>query len=169
MLLHFLLVDFHSFLSPSHSHTLLEVLTASLPNYFYELWTSLETGWFLGPWILYCSARTWTNASLSDKIHRNYKGLKLKTYMSSWGKLWTIIYIKAKTQLPLLRCQEQGTARDTCIQYHQGVDRPLKSPLPLNPLELPLPSLHNQLAFPSKNKWGHHCLFLLPHAVGESQ
>ena len=45
--------------------------------------------------------------SLSNRIRRNYKGLKITVCMSSWGKLWTTKYKKAQTQLPLMRCQEQ--------------------------------------------------------------
>jgi len=77
-----------------------------------QAWTlnllNLNLSWFLGPGILCYSACTWINVSSSDKIHRSYKGLKLIANMRSWGKLWTIIYRKAKTQLPFLRCQEQG-------------------------------------------------------------
>ena len=55
-----------------------------------------ETSWDLGPGTLCCSARTWTNISLSSKMQRNYKGLKVTTYMQSWGKLWTTRYERPK-------------------------------------------------------------------------
>ena len=55
-----------------------------------------ETGWDLGPWTLYCSVCTWTNASSRNKIQRNYKGLKITACMHSWDKLWTRRYKKTK-------------------------------------------------------------------------
>ena len=65
-----------------------------------------------------------TNLSLSNKIHRHYKGLKKKkkktACMHSWGKLWTIRHKKTKeTQLPLLKSweQKQGTAHAPCSQH----------------------------------------------------
>ena len=42
----------------------------------------------LGPGTLCCSACTWTNVSWSNRIQRNYKGLKITACMCSWGKLW---------------------------------------------------------------------------------
>ena len=36
-----------------------------------------------------CSAYSWTNVSLSNKIQKNYKGLKITACICSWGKLWT--------------------------------------------------------------------------------
>ena len=43
----------------------------------------------LGPGTLCCSACTWTNISLGNKIQRNYKGLKITAYMCSWSEFWT--------------------------------------------------------------------------------
>ena len=37
--------------------------------------------------------------SSSNKIQRNYKGLKITVCICSWGKLWTIKYNKAKKTL----------------------------------------------------------------------
>ena len=50
----------------------------------------------LGPGTLCCSACTWTNISLSNKIQRNYKGLIITACMCSWGKFWTTRYKKTK-------------------------------------------------------------------------
>ena len=36
-----------------------------------------------------CNACTWTNLSSSNKIQRNYMGLKITACMRSWGKFWT--------------------------------------------------------------------------------
>ena len=58
--------------------------------------THSETSWDLGPGTLCCSARTWTNISLSSKMQRNYKGLKKTACRQSWGKLWTIRYERPK-------------------------------------------------------------------------
>ena len=56
-----------------------------------------ETGWDLGPRTLCCSACTWTNVSSSNKIQRNYKGLKITVCMCSWGRLWTKRYKETKS------------------------------------------------------------------------
>ena len=56
-------------------------------------------------------AGTWTwgfccSACISsNKIQRNYKGLKTAVYMHVWSKLGTR-YIKTKNPLPLLKCRE---------------------------------------------------------------
>ena len=85
-------------------------------------WTELnvfETSWNQGT--LYCRASTWTNVSFSNRLQRNYKGIKITVCMQSWGKLWTIRYKKTQIQLPLLKCpeQKQGTAHDPCTLHHQ--------------------------------------------------
>ena len=41
-----------------------------------------------------CSSCTWTNIYLSNKIQRNYKGLKIIVYMHRWVKLWITGYKK---------------------------------------------------------------------------
>ena len=38
---------------------------------------------------LYYSPCTWTNTSSSNRIWRNYKGLKIVAHVCSWDKLWT--------------------------------------------------------------------------------
>ena len=50
----------------------------------------------LGPRTLGCSAHTWTNVSLSNRMQRNYKGLKITACVCSWGNLWTTKYKKTK-------------------------------------------------------------------------
>ena len=52
---------------------------------------AFKTGWDLGPF-----ACTWTNVSSSNKMKRNYEGLKITVYMNSWGKLWITRYKKTK-------------------------------------------------------------------------
>ena len=61
-----------------------------------DLVTGFETGWDLGPGALCYRACIWTNISLSNKIQKNYKGLKITACMCSWGKLWTTRYQKDK-------------------------------------------------------------------------
>ena len=42
------------------------------------------------PLLQCCNAScTWTNLSSSNKIRRNYKGLKIAARMGGWGKFWT--------------------------------------------------------------------------------
>ena len=108
-----------------------------------------ETSWDLGPGTLCCSARTWTNISLSSKMQRNYKGLKVTTYMQSWGKLWTTRYErpKKKTQLLLLKNSEQKHSDGSksrllymTREYNtaKAVGRPLKPPLWPDPYPHPM-------------------------------
>ena len=58
--------------------------------------TLTEIGWDLGPGTLCCSACTRTKISSSNRIQRNYKGLKITAGMCSRGKSWTTRYKKAK-------------------------------------------------------------------------
>nr|XP_030719679.1 uncharacterized protein LOC115857032 [Globicephala melas] len=100
-----------------------------------------------GTWTLGCSAYTWTNVSWSNKIRRNYKGLK-PLCSHSWGKLWTTRYKKTKpnqTQLPLLKSWEQknrvsGAKAGSCAC-------PLHSPPPEGEAD--------QLSHPSSVTPGH--------------
>ena len=85
--------------------------------------------------------------SPSNKIQRNYKGLKITACMYSWGKLWTK---RPKIQLPFLKIweQKQGTVHAPCTQHHlRGGQTTSATPLP-QPLDTPLPSppIRNQLA-----------------------
>ena len=83
-----------------------------------------------------CNACTWKNVPQSNKIQRNYKGLKITACMYSWGKFWTKD-IK-KPQLPLLKSREQkqGVRSKSRVLHMRpalnttkGVGRPPK-PLP---------------------------------------
>lgn len=110
--------------------------------------------WDMGPGILCpssCNACTRTNIS-TNKIQRNYKGLKITVYMESWGKLWARRHKNLKTQLQLFKSREQN--RVLCISLActttKGVGRPPKPPLWPDPWTCPLPSTHirNQLTLP---------------------
>ena len=82
----------------------------------------LETGWDLGLGILCFSACTWTNISCSNKIQRNYKGLKITESTAQLGQIMNNKNTKRpKTQLPLLRSQgqKQGTGNAPCTENHQ--------------------------------------------------
>ena len=72
----------------------------------------IETGWHLGPGTLCCSAYTWTNISLRNRIQRNYKELKITAYMRSWGRLWTTRYEKTKN--PTATSEESGAKAGYC-------------------------------------------------------
>ena len=86
----------------------------------------LEIGWDLGLGILHFSACPWTNISFSNKIQRNYKGLKITACMCRWEKVWTVRLKKTqKAQLPLLKSPEQK----------QGVRSKSRA--------LPMPHAHN--------------------------
>ena len=88
----------------------------------------------LGPGTLSCSAGTWTNVSLSNKLQRDYMGLKITECMCSWGKLWATRY--KKTEKPTATSKEHGAqsgSRVLCMPpIHtatKGVAKPPKPPL----------------------------------------
>ena len=88
----------------------------------------------LRPGILYYSACTWPKVSLSSKIQRNYKGLKIAVHMlHSWGKWWTRRYKKTKTQLTLLKSRSKSRvlrmppALNTAKRLGESPKPPLRS------------------------------------------
>ena len=83
----------------------------------------------LGPGTLGCIACTWTNVSLSNKIQRNYKGLKITVYVQLGQILDNNIQKDPKSPTVTseepgaktgCREQKQGTAHAPCTQHHQG-------------------------------------------------
>ena len=62
------------------------------------------------------------------------------------GPVMTTRYKTAKTQLPLLRCQErkQGTAHDSCTGHHQGGGQTTWASNPVQCTHLPLRSPHGR-------------------------
>ena len=74
------------------------------------------------------SACTWTNIFFSNKMQRNYKGLKVTAYMHSWGKLWTIRYDKIKNPTaPEEPGAKQGAKPRFQKQKQDTVNSPLQS------------------------------------------
>ena len=142
-----------------------------------------ETGWTWGPLLqclrqagpgaLCCSAYTWTHVSSSNKIQRNYRGLKITACMCSWGKFWT--KRPPKTQPPLLRgweqkpCQEQkqGTAHAPCTQHHPWGGQSTSATLPAGPRDTspPSPHIRNQLPLRGASKGTCYLFSLSPAAA----
>ena len=56
---------------------------------------------------------TWTKVSLSNKIQRNYKGLKISVCTCSWGKFWTTRYKKTKN----LNCHFWGAGSKSRVPH----------------------------------------------------
>ena len=71
----------------------------------------LETGWDLGLGILCFSACTWTKISCSNKIQRNYKGLKITACMCNWNKVWIVRYKETKNPIAI---SEKPRAKTGC-------------------------------------------------------
>ena len=121
-----------------------------------------ETGW--APLLSSC---VWTNVSLSNKIHRYSKGLKVTECMCSWSKLRTKgtkrqnsptatseesgtkagpcacpLHSAPPKGQALLKSQEQkqGPAHARCTQHPKGAGGPSKTPSS-SPLDTPTPSL----------------------------
>ena len=92
----------------------------------------------LGPGTLCCSACTWTNSSSSNKIQRNYKGLKI-TVMGSWGKLWTARYKKDQKN-PTAASEEPGAKGGDWEQKQDTIQAVCSKPsLPPEPWTHPPP------------------------------
>ena len=73
----------------------------------WDVWCGGETGW--APLLSSC---VWTNVSLSNKIHRYSKGLKVTECMCSWSKLWTKGTKRQKS--PTATSEESGTEAGHC-------------------------------------------------------
>ena len=83
--------------------------------------------------MLCCSACTWINISSSNKIQRNYMGLKITACMCNWGKLWAKDTKSPKNPTATSEelggktgCleQKQGTLHGPCTQYHTAYKEP---------------------------------------------
>ena len=113
-----------------------------------------------------CHACTWTHLSSSNKIQRNYMGLKITACRDNWGKFWTKIQRDQKTQLPLLKSleQKQGIGSKSRVLHACPLHTPPPKPRPHPTLEdpwphpYPHPIARKQLATPS----GHKQLLLVP-------
>ena len=128
----------------------------------WDVWCGGETGW--APLLSSC---VWTNVSLSNKIHRYSKGLKVTECMCSWSKLRTKgtkrqnsptatseesgtkagpcacpLHSAPPKGQALLKSQEQkqGPAHARCTQHPKGAGGPSKTPSS-SPLDTPTPSL----------------------------
>ena len=122
-----------------------------------------------------CNACTWTNLSASNKIQRNYMGLKLTACTHRWGKLWT-----KSPKNPTATSEEPG-AKTGCREQKQVLSMPLalnttigvgktpKPPLWPDPPDTPLPSprLRNQLAPPSGSQQGKLLPVLAPRCCSK--
>ena len=73
----------------------------------WDVWCGGETGW--APLLSSC---VWTNVSLSNKIHRYSKGLKVTECMCSWSKLRT--KGTKRQNSPTATSEESGTKAGPC-------------------------------------------------------
>jgi len=91
----------------------------TLPNVFWFKIKDFQIYFWhrLGSGILCFSACTWTNVSLSNKIQRNHKGLKITACMNSWGKIWTERYRKTEKKPTATGCQEQKQSTVLALLY----------------------------------------------------
>lgn len=75
----------------------------------------------------YYSPCTWTNNSFSNRIWRNYKGLKTLAHVCSWDKLWT-------------RCKKKAKPNHHCVcRKEQKQD-----------------TMHDPQSLPSSRRWTDH-------------
>ena len=103
----------------------------------WDVWCGGETGW-----VPLLSSCVWTNVSLSNKIHRYSKGLKVTECMCSWSKLWTKGTKRQKS--PSATCEESGAKAGHCAcplhSAPQGAGGPPKTPSSPPSTPLPTPS-----------------------------
>ena len=128
-----------------------------------------ETVWDLGPGTLCCSACTWTNVSSSNKIQRNYKGLKITVCMHSWDKLWKTRYKKTKN--PTATSEVWGAKAGYCAcilhtapprGWAEHLSHPPSRPLDLTPFKGPA---HH----PLRSEQGHLLLVFTPSCTSPSK
>ena len=128
-----------------------------------------------GTWDLllqWYSACAWTNVSLSNKIKRNYKELKITAYMHRWGKFWITRYKKIKkTQNPTTTSEELGTKAECCecrllSTPPKGWANHPSNPSAPTPRHIPTPSPYKEPACPPPRgvSKGNSHLFSLPAA-----
>ena len=100
-----------------------------------SLWDRLGTG------TLCCSACTWTNVSSSNKIQRNYKGLKITVCMCSWGKFWTSYKETKKPNCHFWRARKKSRVLRMPPAHNttKGVGKTPKPPLWPDPWTHPYP------------------------------
>ena len=121
----------------------------------------------LGPGTLCCSACTWTKISSSNKIQRNYKGLKI-TVMGSWGKLWTARYKKDQKN-PTAASEEPGAKGGDWEQKQDTIQAVCTKPsLPPEPWTHPSPHPMWGTSLTPLGKWARELLpvLALPNAAG---
>ena len=115
------------------------------------------------------SACTWTNVSFSNKVQRNYKGLKITAHMQL-GQI-RVTGCK-KTKNPAATSEELGAkSRLLCIPpalSTKGVGKPPKPPLWPNSGTHPYPHGRNQLVAPLQERVSKQTklwLVLAPHSA----
>ena len=111
--------------------------------YTHALASGIWLSWWwdrLGPGTLCCSVamRAWDKHLLSNKIQRNYKGLKITVCIRSWGKFWTTRY--------------KETEKPNCHFPRAGA-KPGYHPCPLH--STPPKGRANHLSYPSGPTPGH--------------
>ena len=124
------------------------------------------------PLLWRCSAFTWTDVSLSKKIQRNYKGLKITVCMRNWGKFSIKDTKRLKNTEATSEELEAKQGYCACSLHtasQRGGQNTGATPFTL-PLDAPLPSPHvrNQLTWTpgASNKETCYLFSLLPGAAG---
>ena len=92
----------------------------------------MRQAWNLGPLLQCCNACIWTHLTWSNKIPRNYMGLKLTVYTCRWGKFWTKDTKRPKNLTGTF--EEPGAKAGYCTQHHQGHGETNLSDSPANTL-----------------------------------
>ena len=124
------------------------------------------------PLLWRCSAFTWTDVSLSKKIQRNYKGLKITVCMCNWGK-FSIKDTKRLKNAEAISEELGAKAEVLCMlpaHKSQRGGQNTRATRLTSPLDAPLPSPHirNQLTWSpgASNKETCYLFSLFPGAAG---
>ena len=147
------------------------------------MFSRISKFWFwhwdgLGPGTPYCSGCIWMRYFWSNKIQRNYKGLKITARICSWSKLWTKRQ-KTNKQKPnnchfwraRSKCRVSGVKAGMCPLHAtppKGWANRLSHPSdPTHGHTLPSPHMKNHLT-PGGASKGTCYLLLLPRCCSRA-
>ena len=109
---------------------------------------TFEAGWDLAPF-----TRMFAPGQVPPPAteYRDYVRLKITVCRQSVGEIGAVRYKKTRTQLLILRCQEQkqGTVCHLCTQRHQGCGQTTPWTQPTHPPS-PSPYLRKELTSPPR-------------------
>ena len=130
---------------------------------------TLRQAWDMAPLRQCWNAFAWTHLSSSNKIQRNCMGLKITSYMRSWGKFWTKDTETKKSSCHFWRAQRKA---GYCVwPLHtpppKGWANHPSHPAGLDPRHAPTLLPYEEQAYPAQgaSKQGNLLFVSLPSAA----